>query len=145
MQTMNTDKIIARALDLEFLDREEALHLYTALPLAELMWIGNEIRKIKVPGNEVGWIIDRNVNITNICSARCKFCNFHRIPSDPDTYVTTDEEYDMKIAELFRLGGNQLLLQGGLHPGLGLDFYTGLFSRLKSQIPGNKAACPGSA
>ncbi len=142
---MNTGKIIEKALRLEFLEKDEAFHLYTGLSLAGLMWLGNEIRKIRVPGNEVGWIIDRNVNITNICSARCKFCNFHRIPSDPDTYITSDEEYDHKIEELFRMGGNQLLLQGGLHPGLDLDYYAELFSGLKQRYPGLKLHALGPA
>ncbi len=132
---MDKQKITGKALGLEFLEKEEALYLYNEMSLAELMWIGNEIRKVRVPGDEVGWIIDRNVNITNVCSARCKFCNFHRIPSDPDTYITTEEEYDQKIRELFEQGGNQLLLQGGLHPDLDLDFYTGLFSGLKRRFP----------
>jgi cyclic dehypoxanthinyl futalosine synthase len=133
---MNTGKIAEKALSLEFLTRDEAYHLYTRESLAGLMWLGNEIRKKKVPGKGIGWMIDRNVNITNVCSARCKFCNFHRIKGDPDTYITSDEEYDRKIEELFRLGGNQLLLQGGLHPDLGLDFYADLFSRLKQKYPG---------
>ncbi len=138
MKDMNTDRTIEKALSLEFLSKEEALHLYRSLSLAEIMWLGDEIRKIKVPGNEVGWIIDRNVNITNVCSSRCKFCNFYRIPSDPDAYITSEDEYDRKIDELFRLGGNQLLLQGGLHPSLGIDFYTDLFSKLKNKYPGLK-------
>ena len=138
MKDMNTDRTIEKALSLEFLSKEEALHLYRSLSLAEIMWLGDEIRKIKVPGNEVGWIIDRNVNITNVCSSRCKFCNFYRIPSDPEAYITSEDEYDRKIDELFRLGGNQLLLQGGLHPSLGIDFYTDLFSKLKNKYPGLK-------
>ncbi len=135
---MDKDRIIRKALSLEFLDKAEALYLYREESLAGLMWMGNEIRKLKAPGNEVGWIIDRNINITNACSARCKFCNFHRIPGDPDEYITSEEEYEQKITELFRLGGNQILLQGGLHPALGLEFYTGLFSGLKSKFPGLK-------
>lgn len=132
---MRLDKIIQKALDLEFLEKEEALLLYRELPLERLMWLGNEIRKLKVPGNEVGWIIDRNVNITNICTSRCKFCNFHRIRNSPEGYITSMEEYREKIQELFQAGGDQLLLQGGLHPDLGLDFYKDLFSGLKNEFP----------
>jgi cyclic dehypoxanthinyl futalosine synthase len=116
---MKVDIIVQKALDQEFLVKEEAMYIYTRLPLEEIMWTGNEMRKLKNPGNEVGWIIDRNVNITNICSARCKFCNFHRIKKDGDTYITSMEEYREKIAGLYAAGGKQLLLQGGLNPDLG--------------------------
>jgi cyclic dehypoxanthinyl futalosine synthase len=109
--------------------------LYQALSTSELMWLGNEIRKIKVPGDEVGWIIDRNINITNICSARCRFCNFHRVPEDKEAYITSPEEYRIKIEELFQLGGEQVLLQGGLHPKLGLQEYSELFKELKKAFP----------
>ncbi len=132
---MISDKIIQKALNLDFLDENEALLLYRKLPLEKLMWLGNEIRKLKLPGNEVGWIIDRNVNITNICTSRCKFCNFHRVKHSPEGYITSMEEYREKIHELFQAGGNQLLLQGGLHPDLGLDFYKKLFSDLKNEFP----------
>jgi cyclic dehypoxanthinyl futalosine synthase len=80
-------------------------------------------------------MIDRNVNITNICFSQCRFCNFCRTAKSDDAYVTTDEEYDRKISELVALGGDQLLLQGGMNPALGLDFYTSLFSRLKQRWP----------
>jgi len=126
---------IEKALALEDLEREEAIRLYKESGTAELMWIGHEIRKKKVPGNQVGWIVDRNVNITNVCVSRCSFCNFHRLKKDPDAYITSMDEYREKINPLFELGGKQLLLQGGLHPDLGLDFYVGLFSSLKKEFP----------
>lgn len=132
------DDIIQKALDLEHLEFQDALKLYEDMPLAGIIWLGNEIRKIKFEGNQVGWIIDRNINITNVCTSRCSFCNFHRIKKDPDTYITSLEEYRHKIKELFSLGGNQILLQGGLHPDLGLDFYKSLFSSLKREFPGLK-------
>jgi cyclic dehypoxanthinyl futalosine synthase len=80
-------------------------------------------------------MIDRNVNITNICFSQCRFCNFCRTAKSDEAYVTTDEEYDSKISELVALGGDQLLLQGGMNPALGLDFYTSLFRRLKQRWP----------
>ncbi|MCB8995382.1 MAG: CofH family radical SAM protein [Bacteroidales bacterium] len=135
---MKTESIVKKALKLSFLTHDEALHLYNTLSGSELMWLANEIRKIKVPGPEVGWIIDRNINITNVCSARCKFCNFHRIPNDPDTYITSMEEYTQKIEELFKLGGDQVLLQGGLNPKLGLNEYSNLFKELKQKYPSLK-------
>jgi cyclic dehypoxanthinyl futalosine synthase len=93
------------------------------------------LRQRHVPGNVVTWIIDRNSNTTNVCIANCKFCNFYRRPGHEESYVTSIEEYKAKIEELFRLGGEQLLLQGGHHPDLGLAFYTGLFKELKQLYP----------
>ncbi len=116
----------------------EALSLWQEAPLALLMYLADSVRRRLHPGNQVGWMIDRNVNITNICFSHCRFCNFCRTARSDDAYVTTDEEYDRKIAELTAIGGDQLLLQGGMNPDLGLDFYTGLFRRLKSRWPGIK-------
>jgi len=130
------EKIVEKALSLEFLHPEEGLALYQNLPLASLMETGHRIRQTLHPGNEVTWIIDRNVNITNACISGCKFCNFYRPVSHREVYITSEEEYVCKIEEMRRLGGNQLLLQGGMHPRLGLDYYTGLFSRLKTLFPG---------
>lgn len=131
---MNLEKLYEKALKKEFLKIEEGLYLYDNAPTAELSFIGNELRKDTQTTetlNKVGWIIDRNVNITNVCIAQCKFCNFYRRPNDSDIYITTLEEYTEKIKVLKEFGGNQLLLQGGLHPKLGLDFYKKLFSDLK--------------
>lgn len=117
---------------------EEALSLWEGAPVEELIYIADRIRRRLHTGNMVGWMIDRNVNITNICFSQCRFCNFCRTAKSEDAYVTTDEEYDRKIEELLALGGDQLLLQGGMNPELGLTFYTSLFSRLKSRWPGVK-------
>lgn len=124
-----------KALDLGPLTVEEGTLLYNRAPLEELMFIAGMLRKIHVPGNNVGWQIDRNVNITNICFSQCRFCNFCRKPGDTDIYITSIEQYETKIKELFSLGGNQILLQGGMHPGLGISFYEDLFKSLKERFP----------
>jgi cyclic dehypoxanthinyl futalosine synthase len=80
-------------------------------------------------------MIDRNINITNVCFSQCTFCNFCRKKESEDAYITSKEEYRAKIEELFSLGGDQLLLQGGMDPRLGLDFYTDLFKSLKNEFP----------
>ncbi len=129
------EKIYEKALRLEPLSADEAVSLYRESSLAELMTVAKLLREKHVPGNSAGWMIDRNVNITNICFSQCKFCNFCRKPGDPDTYITTIDEYRQKITELFEKGGNQLLLQGGMHPSLGLNYYTGLFKQLKAEFP----------
>jgi cyclic dehypoxanthinyl futalosine synthase len=134
-RSMKTDDLLKKALCGEFLSADEGLALFEKLPLGELMSVGHEVRKNLHPGNTVTWIIDRNVNITNACISGCKFCNFYRPVSSPEVYITTLDEYASKIGELECLGGNQLLLQGGLHPRLGLSFYTGLFRNLKQRFP----------
>jgi len=133
---MNLDLLIKKALRLEFLNTAQALELYHRLPLGELVYTANELRKIHHPENKVTWIIDRNVNITNACISGCKFCNFYRPAGNKQVYITTLEEYASKIEEMKCLGGDQLLLQGGLHPKLGLDWYVDLFRNLKEIHPG---------
>jgi cyclic dehypoxanthinyl futalosine synthase len=134
---MTTDfqSIYSKALQLEAISEEEANMLYTKAPLPELMFVANEIRKKLHPENVVTWIIDRNVNITNVCTSGCLFCNFHCAPQSGKAYITSIEEYDEKIEVLFAQGGEQLLLQGGMHPELGLDKYEELFRTLKKRHP----------
>lgn len=135
---MNLKDIYKKALDFEFLSVDEGIFLYENAPLNELMYVANEMRKQHVPHGKVTWQIDRNVNTTNVCIANCKFCNFFRIPGHPDSYITDIETYKRKIEETIRWGGDQLLLQGGHHPELGLAFYTNLFKQLKSLYPNIK-------
>lgn len=130
--------LLHRALQLEWLTPEEGVFLFEQAPTADLMYVGNQLRQHHVPGNVVTWIIDRNANTTNVCIANCKFCNFYRRPGHEEAYITTVEEYKQKIEETFAFGGEQLLLQGGHHPDLGLDYYTRLFRELKSLYPNLK-------
>lgn len=132
---MNTTELLQRALQLDWLTPEEGVFLLENAPTAELMYVGDRIRQHHVPGRTVTWIIDRNSNTTNVCIANCKFCNFYRRPGHDEQYITTLEEYRVKIEETFRLGGEQLLLQGGHHPDLGLRFYADLFRALKMEFP----------
>jgi cyclic dehypoxanthinyl futalosine synthase len=135
---MDLSKLYAKALQFDFLTVEEAVFLFQQAPLAELMFVADELRKKQVGHGKVTWQIDRNVNTTNVCIANCKFCNFYRIPGHPDAYITDISTYIRKIEETFKWGGDQLLLQGGHHPKLGLSFYTDLFSELKSRYPNLK-------
>ncbi|MBF90737.1 MAG: dehypoxanthine futalosine cyclase [Flavobacteriales bacterium] len=132
---MNADSLLKRALDFEFLTAKEGQFLFENVPTSELMYVANELRKIQKPDGKVTWQIDRNVNTTNACIANCKFCNFYRPPKHREVYITSIEEYKTKIEDTLRYGGDQLLLQGGHHPDLGLDFYTNLFSELKTLYP----------
>src|SRR5580704_9458028 len=135
---MNLSDLYSRALNKEFLTIEEGEFLFENAPLTELMFVADSLRKIQVPHGKVTWQIDRNVNTTNVCIANCKFCNFYRIPGHPDAYITQMDTYKRKIEETIRWGGDQLLLQGGHHPDLGLAFYTSLFRQLKELYPAIK-------
>jgi len=132
---MNTSQLLQKALSFEFLSVEEGTFLFKNAALAEVMAVADELRKIQVPHGKVTWIIDRNVNTTNVCIANCKFCNFYRIPGHKEAYVTDIETYKRKIEETFKYGGEQLLLQGGHHPELDLNYYVNLFKELKKLFP----------
>lgn len=132
---MELASLLLKAREGVWLSKEEALFLYYHAPLSALMEVANQVRNLKTAPGVVSWIIDRNVNTTNVCVANCKFCNFYRIPGHAEAYITDIETYKRKIEETFRYGGEQLLLQGGHHPDLGLDFYTNLFRQLKNLYP----------
>lgn len=134
---MNAEEIFARALNRETLSREEAYWLWEEAPLERLAAVADEVRRNVVPDPKVvTWQIDRNVNITNVCISGCKFCNFHCKPHEAEReFITTIEEYCSKIDRMLELGGDQLLLQGGLHPKLGVEFYEELFRELKKMYP----------
>jgi len=135
---MKLTELYKKAMNFEFLSAEEGVFLFEKAPLAELMYLADELRKIQVPHQKVTWIIDRNLNTTNVCIANCKFCNFYRIPGHPEAYITDIETYKKKIDETIRYGGEQLLLQGGHHPELGLNYYVNLFKELKRLYPNIK-------
>src|SRR5215203_4086227 len=132
---MSLSQLFEKALRCEFLSLEEGKYLFEKAPLTELMYVANELRKIQVPHEKVTWQIDRNVNTTNVCIANCKFCNFYRIPGHAEAYITEKPAYRKKIEETIKYGGDQLLLQGGHHPELGLDFYVNTFHRIKEEFP----------
>ena len=121
--------------------RDEARGLYH-LPLPELGRLADarrqQIKKDAYGGQGnrlVTYIIDRNINYTNICNVYCKFCNFYRTEKDDDAYILTHGQIDEKIDELAALGGTQILMQGGHHPTLGIDFYLDLLGHLKEKYP----------
>lgn len=119
----------------------EARRLYDC-PLNELGMLADRRRQIAKAGAYGGkgnqiitYIVDRNINYTNVCVVGCRFCAFHRHSGDPDAYVITPDELDLKIEETVALGGTQILLQGGHHPGLDLDWYLRMLSHIKSRFP----------
>ena len=134
---MNLQYIYDRALAGEQLSREEALRLWNEAPLHEVASYADCLRAKMVKNPEVvTWQIDRNINTTNVCVSGCRFCNFHCKPHQTDKhFITPIEEYIRKTEEMFALGGDQLLLQGGMHPKLGIEYYEELFRALKEHFP----------
>src|SRR5436190_4974893 len=132
---MQLPDLYQKASRFEFLSKEEGVFLFEKAPLTELMFLADELRKKQVPHGKVTWQIDRNVNTTNVCIANCKFCNFYRIPGHAEAYITDMPTYRKKIEETIRYGGDQLLLQGGHHPELGLKFYVDTFKQIKAEYP----------
>jgi cyclic dehypoxanthinyl futalosine synthase len=114
---------------------EEALELYRHAPTHLLGSLADGIRARKHPGRVVTYIIDRNVNYTNVCVARCNFCAFYRPVGSADGYVLGFEEIFQKIDETIAVGGNQLLLQGGHNPDLPIAWYEDLFRAVKARYP----------
>ena len=133
----NYAQILSEALNGKEISASEGELLYNNAPLSQLIFVANQLKNRAKKGmeNKVGWIIDRNINLSNICVTGCKFCNFSRTPHSPEAYVTSMDEYEQKISELFRLGGNQILLQGGMNPLFDLDWYCNLFKTLKQKFP----------
>lgn len=137
--TKKSDTIISRILRGEALMPNEALMLYKLLPTPDLMALAHTLRQQIKPGNTVSWIIDRNVNISNVCASGCAFCSFYCHKADNSkAFETSIEEYKIKIEELFAVGGKQLLLQGGLNPSHRLSYYENLFQTLKQMFPALK-------
>jgi len=116
-------------------DRAEALELYRHAPTTLLGRLADGIRARRHPSRVVTYIIDRNVNYTNICVARCNFCAFYRTVGSNEGYVLGFDEIKRKIQETIDVGGNQLLLQGGHNPDLPIQWYEDLFRSIKSTFP----------
>jgi cyclic dehypoxanthinyl futalosine synthase len=133
--TEGLDRIIAKADAGGRLDAAEALRLYREAPTAVLGRLADAMRARKHPDRLVTYIIDRNVNYTNLCVARCNFCAFYRPVGHGDGYVLSFEEIFSKIDETIAVGGHQLLLQGGHNPDLPLAWYEDLFRAVKARYP----------
>ena len=136
------DELMQKVWDGGRIDAGEALRLYH-LPLEELGALADRRRQLARQdaydgqGNRiVTYIIDRNINYTNVCDVYCKFCAFYRTESQPDAYVISLAELDQKIEETVALGGTQILLQGGHHPKLGMQWYLDLLSHMRDKFPG---------
>lgn len=117
------------------LGREKALQLLTEGDLIELGQMADNLRQHRHHECRVTFVVDRNVNYTNICESRCRFCAFYRDQGAADAYVLSSEAILDKVAELVEQGGTQLLLQGGLNPQIRIEFFESLFCAIKSRFP----------
>ena len=136
-----SETLLGKAWAGQRISQAEALLLYR-LPLEELGALADRRRQLARAqahggrGNEiVTYIVDRNVNYTNVCNVYCKFCAFYRTEKDSDAYIITFEEMDKKIEETIALGGTQILMQGGHHPKLSLQWYLDLLAHIKGKFP----------
>jgi cyclic dehypoxanthinyl futalosine synthase len=135
------DELLQKVWDGRRIDQTEALRLYS-LPLEELGALADRRRQLaragayRGRGNEiVTYIVDRNINYTNVCNVYCKFCAFYRTEKDADAYVIKMDELDKKIEETIALNGTQILMQGGHHPSLTKQWYLDLLSHIKTRFP----------
>ncbi len=132
---MKVHGILDRAVEGERLERDELELLFEEAPLLELGQAAHAVRERLVDPDEATYIIDRNINYTNVCVYRCRFCAFYRTLKDEDAYVLPIQEIVGKVAETVAAGGTGILLQGGVHPELKLDYYEDLLRDLKTTFP----------
>jgi cyclic dehypoxanthinyl futalosine synthase len=134
-------RILERALSGERLSSEDCTTLLESHDIAAIGAAADEIRQRRHPDNVVTYIIDRNINYTNVCNVVCTFCAFYRRPGAPDTYVRTIDEISAKIDETISLGGTGVLMQGGLHPDFGIEWYEDLLRTLHQKYPNFQLHC----
>src|ERR1700758_2490518 len=141
MVSLNRDRLTEKILAGERISSDAAMELYR-WPLAELGHLANARRdqakgaSYEGRGREiVTYIVDRNINYTNVCNVYCKFCAFYRTERDSDHYVLSHEQIDQKIDELVSIGGIQILMQGGHHPKLGIEYYLELLNHIREKYP----------
>lgn len=120
--------------NLSRISSKQALSMLKSADLLELGRTADEIKKKRHPEGIVTFVVDRNINYTNVCINKCRFCAFHRDENDPDAYILDEETLFEKIKETIELGGTQILLQGGLHPALGIDYYVRLLQSIKNNF-----------
>jgi cyclic dehypoxanthinyl futalosine synthase len=129
------EKILQKAVEGQRLSGQEALTLFQSAPLAELGRAAHEVARRRHPEGIITYIVDRNINYSNVCAAGCTFCAFYRTRGHKEAYLLARDEIYAKIEELIELGGCQVLMQGGLHPDLPLSFYEEMLQDLKARYP----------
>lgn len=137
----NIQPILDKALAGERLTSEDATSLLESNDFVRIGLAADEIRQRKIPGDVVTYIIDRNINYTNVCNVVCTFCAFYRRPGKPETYVHSIDEICLRIDETIELGGTGVLMQGGLHPDFNIEWYEELLSTLHAKYPAFQLHC----
>ncbi len=132
--TASLRKIISQVEKARRIDEVDGLALYRHADLITLGELANSIRKRLHPERIVTFIVDRNINYTNICINKCKFCAFYREAGSSEAYILSKENIFRKIEETIAQGGTQILMQGGVHPDLGIEYFEDLFSSIKSRF-----------
>jgi cyclic dehypoxanthinyl futalosine synthase len=135
MKTATQDLLRDKVYDGERITPEEGVDLLRDWPLTELAMAADHLRRKRTAPKVVTYIIDRNVNYSNVCHVDCSFCAFYRHEGDKESYVLSNEEIGKKIEETLELGGTQILMQGGLHPNLPFNYYTDLLRYIKANYP----------
>jgi cyclic dehypoxanthinyl futalosine synthase len=133
IDTETASEVLARLEAGERLSFEEWKIIEESAPTEKLGQLADQLRRKLHPDNIVTYVVDRNINYSNVCVSVCTFCAFYRKPGSPEGYVHDYEEIFQKVEEMLELGGSGVLMQGGLHPDLPLDYYTGLLRELKSR------------
>ncbi len=141
VMSSNIQPILDKALAGERLTAEDATALLESYDIAKMGAAAHEIRIRKNPSDVVTYIIDRNINYTNVCNVVCTFCAFYRRPGKPETYVHSIEEIEKRIDETIALGGTGVLMQGGLHPDFNIEWYENLLSTLHAKYPTFQLHC----
>ncbi len=129
------DAIADKVYSGERISGEDALALYRHPNIVEVAALADYVRQKKVPGRTVTYIIGRILNYTNVCWVRCKFCAFYRVPGHEEGYLHSDEAILAKVQDTVDKGGVEILFQGGLNPKLKVDYYEGIFSKIKEKFP----------
>lgn len=135
MLSAHMDDLLQRASQGQRLSPEEGLLLYREADLNDLGLAANAARQVRVPGNIVTYLVDRNINYTNVCTTNCTFCGFYRPPGHNEGYVQSYEEIGARVEQLVAVGGSRILMQGGHNPDLPLTYYTGLLHYLREHFP----------
>lgn len=135
MLSAHIDDLLQRASEGRRLSAEEGLLLYREADLNDLGIAANAARQVHLPGRIVTYLVDRNINYTNVCTTNCTFCGFYRPPGHAEAYVQSYEQIGERVAQLVEVGGTRILMQGGHHPDLTLDYYTGLLRYLREHYP----------
>src|SRR5256714_9369768 len=141
MPDLQTRAILDKTLDGQRMSVEECTTLLRSYDIAAIGAAADEVRQNRHPDNIVTYIIDRNINYTNVCNVVCTFCAFYRRPGAPDTYVRTIDQICEKINETIALGGTGVLMQGGLHPDFGIEWYEELLRELHARYPDFQLHC----